>query len=280
MVYENWQTRSHHITSEGHVIKVTIEATWDEWDAQGYDIPQVGDYWSADRPELRVTDISVEPKDGNTRCLITATYSTEAFEARRRREDQANSWLASTDAYVQEQNVDVYYNRSDSEWHVWSTEVRKVVSDAGATAEQLETLTIPPLVYHDPKVVLRMTTYGSKYYIHRLLGSIGKVNSDNFFSYISSVLGSAMSFYDDDQSAQDTSGYWLLQSCRIEPVRSNCWRYDWEFLGNPLGWQKSPIANGLNVAAINTYQYETTSFSALFANMDKIEPDYSVGLYT
>lgn len=264
MATEFHTTRSHRITMEGHTITVILTATWAEWDAQGVDIPRIGDAYSDDRQDLRCTDISVDAFDtDNTNCRIVALYSTEGEEYRKRRENEITSWESELDISVEQYQSDVYYDHNSSTWKKWEA---SWVS-GGGTADKM-----PTLYLYKPTGTFSLTAYGDTAVLNRVIAATGKINSNNHLAYVSAKKSSADTSYNDDSAAASDIGKWLFIGARVTRVRTNCWKIEMRFVWNKDGWN--------TYEGVTTYAYETTDFSTLLTGMTNISDEEDVGLYS
>lgn len=268
MVTERWDSREQDITKDGDNIVQILTLTWSEWSA-GMWVPAIGDSWSSSRPDLVATHINCKPLNQNY-CTVTITFSTQNAEAREERENQITSWREEIDFGVTEASLGYWTDTSAAE-HIWRDIWTKQPTNGYGQSE--ETLDTSYPVVKTPSVNMSITTYGDAWYINRILTYLTTVNSNYFLQYISSIKSSAEAYYNDDVGSFDDTGKWMLVGCRVERIRNNCWRYDWEFEFNANGWNywPMPAASGMS-SPYDLKYYSTADFSNLFVGMNLNEP--------
>lgn len=276
--YEGWKSRTERVTIEGHTMTVVWHSTWTDWDAQHASIPRIGDSWNSTRPDMICTDISVDTlSKSDVQCIVTALYTTEGMEARRR-ENQAASWRESLEVETVESQIDAYLDRTDGKPYSW---LAKWIASGTLGGESCTEDNMPVLDVKIPQTRMYITTYGDKAYIQKIRQNVGKINSAAFLTDYSSKKSKGQAHHDDDIDADDT-GEWLLEGVKMTRLRAKCWEFNWSFLqADPF--HTTSFSNDTRdwnyfyEVAVNLYA--TYDFRTLLDGMDKYEDEEEVGLY-
>lgn len=215
----------------------------------------------------------------NLKIIVEFEYSTNAKRACIM-PDYAISW--SIKMQVEQNTMDFtdgkFYNRTLNQWEDWLEKYCDVNNLETTNADGTK-ITPPTLEYRFPSAILRVTTYSSCYRYSQIASCLGKINSDNFMAYLFSKYESAIntnqylisgdnsSFTSTDFSGINDDSMWLFENYEAEEFSPTMIRYDMTFkyciahLSND-NWNKS----------YNTphNMYTETSFSSIFAGMDRI----------
>jgi len=266
-VVELIESRQIKLTSDGQQLTAVFKCTRDEWDAADPDLPYVGRVWATSRGDLWCTEITVKglpgaKTDGSGPLVVTAVFSTEGSETRRRRANQAASWQESGSVHLEQEVIDSYIDTVSDTRKKWAT----VWTDAGEDADEQ-----PDLVRYRPKAEWNITAYGSRMYMDRILSYVGKVNTDLFCQLYSAKRAAASSQYDADTAAVSDVGVWMLMGVTWRPAKAGVYEYNMHFVANNDGW------NTYEGVSLNLY--ETAAFMDMFDGMDLNEPEEDAGLY-
>ncbi len=262
-VTESTESRSEHVTATGTVLTQVQHCTWTDWDdIDNLNLAIIGDYWSADRQDMRCTDIKVAAYAGNEYCKVVTTWSTEGYEDRVEREDQIASWEDSLSVSMEEASVTAWYDRSANGWYNWKTEW-----ESGGEAYTEDNM--PDMVQYKPRMDYAITAYGSASLIARFADAVGMVNSINFIAQVQDTLDTAKSNRTTDTSGFEDAGKLMFMGCNRTLVRSTCYRYELNFLYDTDGWN---LQHG-----VTTNMYNTMDFMSLLNGMDRSEDEYVRG---
>jgi len=255
-VLEQWESRRIRETIYGKSIEQVFVCTWTDFDVGTFNY-YVGDEWSSDWPEMRITDITMVPID-NVNVKMYVLYSTEGYQAAEpQRPNQIASWESSFDVTTEIDNVKRWWDyttKTQKEWSDWTT---AWVAGGGTEANA------PPIPMHKPHMTYRVTAFSDKFYAWRIYNAIGSVNSNKF---LRSHVQEQDNITKNDMVEFDDTGEWLLTACPIVKVRYNCWRYDFEF--THCGFDYASVAKRWNyVQGVAINLYRDTDFLSLFDNM-------------
>ena len=253
-VTEHFTSQETHETAVGTTFRRVFNMLHEEWSDGTFDI-YVGDVWTIPREELRVTDITTTVLD-NTNLRVTVLYSSLSKASEQEQiPDVISSWEEFTDATTEQDSILAWRDNVVEDDFVWE----KIWADNLETGGLPEGTPAPDLIKHVPKLSFRAVAYGSRYYLVKILDAIGKINQTKF-------MGPYLNQRSNELPAADTSFFpndalrWLLVSCPIERVRSDCWRYEFTFLYNPDTWEKQ---HGIS----NIRLYVGIDFAQLFDDM-------------
>ena len=274
MVTELFESREMHITSEGTELFAKLQATWVEFDysqSQEYAelspdarvallIPIIGDEWSG-RGDLRCTDIRSRTID-NTRCHVDVLYSTLGTVGQKEQSNQVKSWEENIEVGLESESAVSWYD-ADGDAKYAAT----LWEDAGYDMEY-----IPEFVKFSGRMEMRITLYGSKAYLIRILDNAGKINATQWLTEYSEKKTEADDTHEDDVAGFDDTKKWMFMGAPTTRIRPGCMRYDFMFSFNRDGWNTQ--------YDIDTNMYKTYDFNSLFTGMDLNEPGEGNNLRT
>ncbi len=232
-VKELFDSRKLHVTHEATTVIKKWSCTTDEWAAGGdsnITFPNVGDEFSDEKKDLRVTDITVNWRD-NTNVFVIATYSTRGFFSHSNRSDKISSIVDSYDINVSVESADKTFTNFAGVIVDWPT----------LWAAQGGTNTVdnaPPLAKYVPDIVFRQKMYLSKWNFDDMSSVVGTINGDVFLpDYTSGTYiftqGSGSQTVIATTSDQ---GKWLFAGFQAVDVGFQRQEVTMTFLFNKRGW--------------------------------------------
>jgi len=268
-VTELAESQEWHETMYGISLRRVFKATWSDWDDGTFDI-FIGDTWTTNSAELRVSDIIMTGID-NVNVKIEVLYSTQGKTRQEARPDQAASWDESLDVHTDQYIIsdgEPYYKfnisgggGSTGAWTSWTSTFQ--------TGIGTDSYNTPDLTHYHPGMTYIVTTYSSTLYLARILPNVGKVNSTNFLKTYFSQLQDTGIISDTDN--YNDIGLWFFSGCNIRRVRHDCWQYQFTMLYNSYQWNKWRNQFDVN-------QYDTFDFHGLWAGMDATDsPTHTTG---
>lgn len=284
-VQEDYTSREVDITTSGTVLTAVYDCTWTDWDSDIVNMPIIGDYWPYEsRLDMICSHIKVRAKD-NVNCRVFATFSTEAYEARVARENQAASWREAINIDWTEQQGTTYWDQSSGMYKDWGS---KWASDISAvTGSDFSASQAPYLAVFVPKMHLTTTVYGNKSYIKRMYDNIGKINSSDFIDYFNATQAVAQPNHDDDVAGETDKEKWMFAGCQMERISATNWQYNLHFLHCGTSSEHGNYASEASIGYRSwNYQhgrrfnlYATADFTNLMEGMDLIEPELESRLH-
>ncbi len=256
-VTEFWASRQESISIFQHQIIAIYTATWSDWFTNFVDLPSIGDLWDATRPDLRCNHIGAKAID-NVNMRATATFSTASSEDRHQREDQVFSWEEGVEVQVEEQEITTWTGPVTETDFTWAEEWES--DSAGRTAENR-----PALIKLTPRSIVTITTYGSDFYLSRVVQNVGKINNDPFIPIWDAKKAIAKSQWSSDVADWEDTGKWMYIGARVTRIRATASRYDWEFLYSDEGWN---VQHGVALDL-----YEDFDVNSLFDGMALTEDE-------
>ena len=232
-VKELFNSRKLHVTHEARTIVKKYACTTADW-ANGGDsnitFPNIGDEFSDDNDDLRVTDITVDWRD-NTNIFVNITYSTRGFFSHSNRADKISSIVDSFDMNVSVESADKTF-----------TNFAGVIVDWPALwAAQGGSNTVdnaPPLAKYVPDVVWRQKMYVTEWNFDEMSAMVGTINATPFLpDYTTSTYVYTQGSGNQTVIASNSDVHkWLFAGFQTTDVGYQRQEITMTFLFNRKGW--------------------------------------------
>lgn len=238
-IAELYISREMHITKEGTTVSRYFscsDSDWNAWTDGTTELPRIGDTWSDDRPDLRVTDIRNRWRS-NKECEVEVTYSKTGMSFREAETDKVASMRDTFDFSVQAVSGMKFHDTDDNakEWPaLYGSE------DA------------PDLIWYRPNITYSIKMYLSNWQWNTVKDSIGKVNSADMMKQYYQKTGE-----DVVDITGDDTGKWLLAGFNATQTSQGVYEIVMQFLYNDEGW------NTPHGVSSSIKMYDTVDFNDL-----------------
>ncbi|KKN71433.1 hypothetical protein LCGC14_0421550 [marine sediment metagenome] len=217
-IVELYTSREMHITKEGTTLTRYFSISDDDWNAWTdgtTTLPEIGEIFSENRPDLRVTDIRNRWRS-NKECEVEFTYSKMGMNFREKETDKIASMRDTFDFSVQAVSG-MKFHDTDANAKEWP--VLYGSEDA------------PDLIWYRPNITYSTKSYLSNWDWNKVKDSIGKVNSGDFMKqYYRRTEESII-----DITGNDT-GKWLFTGFNATQLSQGAYEIVMQFLYNDEGW--------------------------------------------
>ncbi len=259
-IKELYTSREQHITKDGQTVSRYFICTKAEWNARTdglVTIPNIGDIWGINRPDLIVSDI-VQTWLDSDKCKIEVLYSTKGTEFREKKANKIGSIIPKWDFRCEAKYVDSYYDTSSKTYKLWSD----VWTSAGQDANQL-----PKLIQYDYNLVFVITVYIRTWELSKIQVNVGKINDSDFvkqwvrkgFDPIYNTHGDIENYgwWKTVDSTGDDTGKWLFAGFKSDKISTNNYEVTYTFYYNKDGWNKYKKDTGV---LIDVFLYDSFNF--------------------